>query len=258
MTVSAILPVHADSQAFRRALDALRAANPPFDEVIVVCDGPAPGAGEAAGALGFTVVRRERSGGPAAARNSAARVAAGDVIFFVDSDVAVHPDVVVRLRHAFERPDVDAVVGVYDACPPARNFFSRYKNLLQRFIHLAARSEGATFWGACGAIRRRALWAVGGFDERFGRPSVEDIDLGYRLTGAGFRIEFRKDLEVTHLKTWTMTSLLASDVLRRALPWTWLMLRESNVRRDLNLRYRHRVAGVLSCLFFAALPLTLV
>jgi len=258
MTLSAILPVHADGPAFRRSLAALRAADPPFDEVVVVCDGPAPGAAEAAASAGFLVVSRERSGGPAAARNDAARAASGDVIFFVDSDVAVHPQIVARLRDAFARTDVDAVVGVYDNQPPASNFFSRYKNLLQRFIHLAARSEGATFWGACGGIRREALWSVGGFDERFDRPSVEDIDLGYRLTSAGYRIEFRKDLEVTHLKRWTLVSLLKSDIFRRAIPWTWLMMRESNVRRDLNLRYRHRLAGVLSCTLLAAVPFVVV
>jgi GT2 family glycosyltransferase len=257
LTVSAVLPVHADSPEFRRSLTALRTASPPFDEVIVVCDGPAPGAAEAAIADGFRVVRRDRTGGPAAARNDAARVASGQVIFFVDSDVAVHPEIAGRVRAAFEASDADALVGVYDDHPPAANFFSRYKNLLQRFIHLAAREDGATFWGACGAIRREALFAVGGFDERFDRPSVEDIDLGYRLTNAGLRIEFRKDLEVTHLKKWTFVSLLRSDIFRRALPWTWLMMRESHVRRDLNLRYRHRVAGVLSCLLWAALPMTM-
>jgi len=258
MTVSAVLPVHADGPRYREALTALAAVTPPFDEVVVVCDGPAPGAGEAASQLGFRVLRRERSGGPAAARNDAARVATGDVLFFVDSDVAVHPDVVDRLREAFGQSSRDAVVGVYDDRPPAANFFSRYKNLLQRFIHLAARPDGATFWGACGGIRRQALWAVGGFDERFDRPSVEDIDLGYRLTSAGFRIEFRKDLEVTHLKKWTFLSLLKSDIFRRAIPWTWLMMRESHVRRDLNLRYRHRVAGVMACALFAALPVAAV
>jgi GT2 family glycosyltransferase len=132
---------------------------------------------------------------------------------------------------------------------------SRYKNLLQRFIHLGARQDGATFWGACGAIRRSALAAVGGFDERFDRPSVEDIDLGYRLTNAGFRIVFSPALEVTHLKTWTLASLLESDILRRALPWTWLLMREAGIRRDLNLRYRHRVAGVLACLLFLSIPI---
>ena len=258
LTVSAVLPVHADSPEFRRSLTALRAVSPPFDEVIVVADGPAPGTAEAAIAHGFRVVRRERTGGPAAARNDAVRVATGQVIFFVDSDVAVHPEIAGRVRAALETSGADAVVGVYDDKPPAANFLSRYKNLLQRFIHLAARQEGATFWGACGAIRRQALFAVGGFDERFDRPSVEDIDLGYRLTNAGFRIEFRKDLEVTHLKKWTLVSLLRSDIFRRALPWTWLMMRESHVRRDLNLRYRHRVAGVLSCLFWAALPMTVL
>ncbi len=258
VTVSAVLPVHADSPEYRRALAALAAASPPFDEVIVVLDGPAPGAGEAAAACGFRVVRRARSGGPAAARNDAARASSGNVIFFVDADVAVHPDIAARIREAFASSRADAFVGVYDDEPPAANFFSRYKNLLQRFVHLAAREEGATFWGACGAIRRGALFGVGGFDERFDRPSVEDIDLGYRLTTAGFRIEFRKDLEVTHLKRWTFVSLLKSDIFRRAIPWTWLMMRESHVRRDLNLRYRHRVAGVLSCALFAALPFVAV
>jgi GT2 family glycosyltransferase len=255
MTVSAALPVHADSPEYRRALGALAAADPPFDEVIVVCDGPAPGAAEAAQAFGFRVVRRGRSGGPAVARNDAARAASGDVIFFVDADVAVHPDIAARVRAAMADATIHAVVGVYDDRPPASNFFSRYKNLLQRFIHLGARQDGATFWGACGAIRRSALEGVGGFDERFDRPSVEDIDLGYRLTNAGFRIAFSPALEVTHLKTWTVGSLLQSDILRRALPWTWLLMRESSIRRDLNLRYRHRVAGVLACLLVASIPL---
>jgi GT2 family glycosyltransferase len=255
VTVSAVLPVHADSAEYRRALAALAAADPPFDEVIVVCDGPAQGAAEAAAAAGCRVVHRARSGGPAAARNDAVRAASGDVIFFVDADVAVRTDIAARVRAAMADDRVDAVVGVYDDKPPASNFLSRYKNLLQRFIHLGARQDGATFWGACGAIRRSALAAVGGFDERFDRPSVEDIDLGYRLTNAGFRIVFSPALEVTHLKTWTLASLLESDILRRALPWTWLLMREAGIRRDLNLRYRHRVAGVLACLLFLSIPI---
>ena len=256
MTVSAVMPVHADTATFRRAVAAVAAADPPFHEVIVACDGPAPGAAEAARAAGARVIARAVPEGPAAARNAGAREAAGDVLFFVDSDVAVRPDVVSRIREAMSPPGVDAVVGLYDDRPPAPNFLSQYKNLLQRFIHLTARPAGTSFWGACGAVRREAFRAVGGFDERFRTPSVEDIDLGYRLTNAGFHVQFTEHLEVTHLKRWTLVSLLESDILRRAVPWTWLLMRESKIYPDLNLRYRHRAAGAAAFLLVAALALS--
>ncbi len=247
------MPVHADTSMFRRAVGALAAADPPFHEVIVVCDGPATGAAEAARAVGAAVIERISPGGPAAARNTGAGEATGDVLFFVDSDVAVRPDVVSRVREAMAATDVDAVVGLYDDRPTAPNFLSQYKNLLQRYVHLTARPAGTSFWGACGAVRREAFHAVGGFDERFRTPSVEDIDLGYRLTNAGFHVRFLRHLEVTHLKRWTLVSLLASDIFRRAIPWTWLLMRESKIYPDLNLRYRHRAAGAATFLLVAAL-----
>ena len=39
--------------------------------------------------------------GPAAARNAAAAAAAGDVLVFIDSDVAVERDAFTRIRAAF-------------------------------------------------------------------------------------------------------------------------------------------------------------
>ncbi len=42
-------------------------------------------------------------------------------------------------------------------------------------------------------IRREVFLAYGGFDPRlYSRPSIEDIELGYRLTRAGHRIVLRE------------------------------------------------------------------
>lgn len=257
-SISVVLPVHQDSAAYRQALASLELTSPAPDEVVVVCDGPAPTAAAAARTCGFRVIERDPPAGPAAARNAGAAEARGDILLFVDADVAVHPDLVGRVRDALTDSGVHAVVGCYDACPPEPNFLSQYKHLLQRFVHQQARPAGTTFWGACGAIRREAFEAAGGFDERFTTPCVEDIDLGYRLVELGYRIRFVSELQVTHLKRWTLGSLLRSDVFRRALPWTWLLMRESKVYPDLNLRYRSWVAGALSLALWTSLPAAVI
>ena len=104
-------------------------------------------------------------------------------------------------------------------------------------------------------IRREAFDEVGGFDVRFARPSVEDIELGSRLRRAGYRIRLDKDLRVTHLKRWRALEMLRTDLWRRAVPWTELMLAEGELLDDLNVRRRDRVSVALAC---AILPAAIV
>ena len=253
LSVSIIVPVGAATNAFRQALAAIHAATPAADEVLVAVDGPAPQAADLARQIAARVIQLPVSRGPAVARNAAARAATKDVLLFVDADVAISPGLVAQVKHAMADSSVDAVVGCYDENPPETNFCSQYKNLLQRFVHVHASREGSTFWGACGAVRREAFFAAGGFDERFLVPCVEDIDLGYRLKQRGCRIEFRPELEIKHLKRWTAASLLKSDIFRRAVPWTWLLMRESSMAPDLNLDYRSRIAAALALVLAASL-----
>src|SRR5262249_55051857 len=127
--------------------------------------------------------------GPASARNAGARRARRDVLVFVDADVVIAPGSLERLARMFdERPSVAAIFGAYDEQPADPGFISQYKNLAHSFVHQASAGKAETFWAGFGAVRRDAFFAVGGFDERFTRPSVEDIDLGYRLTRARYEV----------------------------------------------------------------------
>lgn len=143
-------------------------------------------------------------------------------------------------------PELAAVFGSYDDEPTATNFLSQYKNLFHHYVHQTAREEAYTFWGACGAIRRGVFLAMEGFDERYRQPSIEDIELGYRLKQAGHRIRLCKALQVKHLKRWGILSLVKSDFFHRALPWTELILRYRRFTNDLNLRLSNRVSVVLT------------
>src|SRR5439155_610476 len=87
---------------------------------------------------------------------------------------------------------------------------------------------------------------VGGFDaERFPRPSIEDIELGYRLRAGGHRIRLDRDLQGTHLKRWRLLSVIRTDVRCRALPWARLILTSGNVLDDLNVKLDQRVSSGL-------------
>ncbi len=246
-TISIIVPVYNGGEPFRRCLQSLKNLNPPPLEVIVVADGDTDGSWQLAKEFGTQVIRLPTcSGGPAKPRNLGALQARGEYLFFVDADVWVYPDTLRQVSDAFLRhPDLTALVGSYDDTPSEKNFLSQYKNLIHHYVHQHARPDASTFWGACGAIRRRVFLDMGGFDEKYRRPSIEDIELGYRLKKAGHEIHLSKDIKVRHLKRWRIASMLKADFFYRAIPWTELILRDRLFVNDLNIRHSERFCVAL-------------
>lgn len=219
----------------------------------MVADGAREDCVAIAASVGALLVVRPESAGPAAARNQGAAVARGEILVFIDADVVVSKTCLQELDSMFsKRPEASAIFGAYDETPDATNFISQYKNLAHSYIHQRANIVAQTFWGGFGAVRADAFAAAGGFDERFARPSVEDIDLGYRLTAAGHLVLLDHRLRVQHLKRWTFTSLLVADVRDRGIPWTQLILSSGRVHNDLNIRNAYRISVVLAYLMVAA------
>lgn len=188
--------------------------------------------------------------GPAAARNLGAKCASGDVLFFVDADVAVPQTTLAAIRDVFNQlPEVSALIGSYDDAPSEKNFLSQYRNLLHHFVHQTGNEAASTFWGACGAVRKDVFLQSGGFDETlYDQPAIEDIEFGYRLKTAGYRIRLEKTLQVKHLKRWTATSIITTDLFQRAVPWTELILQNNHLLNDLNTDSKSRISIVLSFL----------
>ena len=196
--------------------------------------------------------------GPAYARNRGAELARGEILFFVDADVVLAPWALRRVAHAFgERAEVAALFGSYDATPAATGLVSQYRNLLHHFVHQNGNPDASTFWAGCGAIRKEVFERVGGFDyRRFPRPSIEDIELGYRLKALGCLILLDKELQATHLKRWTFYSMIRTDIVCRAVPWSRLILQTRNLPDDLNLKVGQRASFVLAVFACAFLVLS--
>lgn len=246
--VTVVVPMYNAAAHAERFLTALRTSTRAPDEIIVVDDCSTDGGGEICANGGAVVLRMPRQSGPGAARNHGVARARGQIVMFVDSDVVVAPDAIARAEAALiADPSLAAVFGSYDENPPERNFFSQFKNLAHRFVHQAASRDAETFWAGCGAVRKNAFLAVGGFDaDRYPRPSIEDIELGYRLRRAGHRILLDKGMQATHLKRWTFASWLRTDIFCRAVPWSFLILRSRRLVDDLNVSPAERLRAVVA------------
>jgi GT2 family glycosyltransferase len=232
--LTVVVPATDQPKTLARGLAAIRAATDPPEEIVVV-DEPS-------------------RVGPAEARNRGARMANGDVVVFVDSDVVVHADAFERIRDRFVRdPGLAGLFGAYDDRPDADGVVSRFRNLLHHHVHVESAGPVASFWAGLGAIRRDVLEEIGGFDaERYPRPSIEDIELGSRLAERGYRIELDPSIRGTHLKEWTLTSMIRTDLLHRGGPWVALMLERRSWPATLNLGHHHRVSALASVVLVAA------
>lgn len=254
-SASVIVPFHHNLEHLERCLAALARDSAQL-EILVASDGAPESCDALAQSYGARVVHLATCRGPAAARNRAAASATGEVLIFVDADVVVAPGAVAALLTRFaEAEPIAAIFGSYDDDPHADGFFSQYKNLAHAFVHRSAAGEVPTFWSGFGGVRATAFRAIGGFDETYTRPCIEDIELGRRLTANGYRVMIDPGVQACHLKRWTFVSMVRSDVRDRGIPWTRLILKSHEFPATLNIDRRSRtsVAFCWASLISAAL-----
>jgi glycosyltransferase involved in cell wall biosynthesis len=227
-------------------------------EILVVFDGVAGPPPRWLTDAGVKVLTTGDCRGPAHARNLGAGEATGNVLLFLDADVEIAPDALERIRTAFTAtPDLVALFGSYDDAPACNGVVSQFRNLLHHHTHTSHPGRAASFWSGCGAIRSAAFFDVGGFNDDFRHPSVEDIDLGLRVQAAGGRIVLDPAIQCKHHKSWSLRSMVMTDIFRRAVPWTQLILENQDLPVTLNLDWGNRLCGAAALFSAGLLPLSL-
>ena len=223
--LSVIIPAFNAARCLGECLAALQRQDCAGDfEVLVVDDASTDLTAELARQAGVSCLRLEQNRGAAAARNRGVAAAAAELLLFVDADVALQAQAISRLLDFFDRhPEFASVIGTYTARSTLPNPCSRYHNFFTFYHHDLSGSEVEWFWGAMGAVRRPALAAAGGFDERYAGAAAEDIQLGYELSERGYRIAYFRELCGDHLHRFSLRSMLWNDY-RKAVLGTKLYL----------------------------------
>jgi GT2 family glycosyltransferase len=255
-SVSVIMPTVSWTGTFercaRRVLGELD-AEAGSAELVVVLDGEHALPPEWLVRDDVRIVSTGSRSGPAVARNLAAKAARAEVLFFVDADVELADGSIELVRERF-RMDAGlvALFGSYDDEPASARPVSHFRNLLHHHTHVSHPGRAVTFWSGCGAIRAKRFRAANGFDGRYRFPSVEDIELGSRLTARGDRIELEPALQCKHHKDWTVRSMIHTDIVHRAVPWTRMMMRTRKIPSTLAVDWRNRACGILTVTAFAS------
>ncbi|MFH1415679.1 MAG: glycosyltransferase [Elusimicrobiota bacterium] len=215
MLISIVIPAYNRSDKLRTCIERIYSSDYPLIEVIIVDD------------AGFEdislcipahhkvrLLRNNIRMGPAYSRNIGAESAKGEILLFLDSDVYVNKDTISIVVKNFTQHNADAVVGQYDTDIPYRDFFSNYYNLRITKGYLGTARSTDLCLGAVFAVKKSIFTELGGFNIRYGTPSVEDIELGNRITASGYIKLSDKDLSVTHDKHFSLLQLIKNDFTR--------------------------------------------
>lgn len=170
-------------------------------EVIVVVDGSKDGSAEALREIDapFSITVLEQANqGAAAARNRGAAAARGEILLFLDDDMESHPRLLAEHDRS-HREGADVVLGHIPLHPesPSNILSAGVKSWVDERVQLLS-SPGTSLTlhdlltGQISLIRK-TFHHVGGFDTNFtlgGSFGNEDVDFGYRLLLAGYKIVF--------------------------------------------------------------------
>lgn len=180
--VSVVIPNYNYENSIGLCIDAaLQQTYSPL-EVIVVDDHSTDDSLRIARRRDVTVLRTPRNSGVAVARNTGAAAARGEILFFVDSDVALRPDAVEKaVDELLAHPEYGAVCGIYEDEPLIRDSVVEECRILQAYCwRMDSLGTVSFLFSSLTAIPRKVFQEVGPFNPRL--RQTEEVDYGQRMS----------------------------------------------------------------------------
>lgn len=196
--ISVIVPAYNAARDIPALIDGIRATSLLDYEIIVVDDASTDATAAACRAKGdVRVVTLDANAGPSRARNVGASVARGDILIFLDTDIALPPgmDLLRDMADCLEADaDADYIVTISAVQPlavsaVAYNYSVYHTYYMERLLGGKRERRGPLmfFTTRLGAIRKEKFRRAGGFCESLWTVMNEDGEFGARCYHLGYR-----------------------------------------------------------------------
>ena len=197
MQVAVAIPCYNGARHVGRCIEALLAQSRVPDQVLVVDDGSTDDSVSVVASYPVRLIRHDNNLGLAAARNTALMNTEASLIVYVDVDAYADPEMLAALLAGFQSDGV-AGVGGQGIEAVQETVYDRWRGLhASQGYGPRPRQRCDHLFGLCMAYQREALLAVNGFDTYF-RTNAEDVDVGFRLNRAGYRLIYTPQARVFH------------------------------------------------------------
>jgi cellulose synthase/poly-beta-1,6-N-acetylglucosamine synthase-like glycosyltransferase len=220
--VSVLVPAYNEELVIESTIKALISADYPRLQLIVIDDGSVDRTAQLVAALASSdprilLLRQRVNVGKANALNAGIAATHSEYLVVVDADTVPHPQFLKRIVAPLLYEDADAVAGSVRVGNQHRY---RLTSLFQEIEYVSVLNatrliQGrcgiiTTIAGAAGAMRRRAVLAVGGYSPA---TLAEDADLTLRFAREGYRVLYQP-----------------SAIAYTEVPSTWRSLFDQRVR----------------------------
>ncbi len=149
------------------------------------------------------IIELKENRGPAFARNEGVRNSKSEILIFLDSDV-VFPQNLFNdmLSYMRNQPNIAGVGTISSPVPLNQNFYSKYfalkeYQILVELLHGKRCACVSFICTRCGCLRRSVFEEMGGFNESYKKPSIEDFEFSTRM-GDKYKILYDKELLNNH------------------------------------------------------------
>lgn len=260
--VSVVISAYNEEKVLEGTVHSLLASHYRNIEIIIVDDGSKDGTGVVAKRLAarYKRVRAfiKQNGGKASGLNYGIKHAKGEVIIGIDADTIFPPSTIGRLVRHFSDPEVGAVAGNVKV-GNIENLVTRWQALDYIIgIHIERNAQaflGAVMIvpGACGAWRREAVLAAGGYSHR---TLAEDFDLTLSIQRLGYKI-----LQDNSAQSYTEAPDNVKALSKQRFRWMYGNVQAYWKHRDMIFRRRYGWAGMFvlpMAIFSFLLPVVFV
>ncbi|MCP3769889.1 MULTISPECIES: glycosyltransferase family 2 protein [Streptomyces] len=253
--VSVIIPNYNYQNSIGLCVDAAVQQTYSPLEVIVVDDHSTDDSLRIARRRDVTVLQTPSNSGVAVARNTGAAAARGEILFFVDSDVALRPDAVEKaVEELLAHPEYGAVCGIYEDQPLIRDSVVEECRVLQAYCwRMDSLGTVSFLFSSLTAIPRRVFQEIGPFNPRL--RQTEEVEYGERMS-ARYEIMVTPHVLGRHDDDDKLSALLRK-LFRRARLRVPLFARRRRFAKGFETASRS-MAAVAAFGAVAALPLALL